>query len=162
MLFHSIGVPKSTDRKLFSKFIRTEIDIKNIKTIFRMKKEEIPEEEIENIILEGGFLISADEIRKMVQLPFEELVNSIENYPYWDAISEIVSPNMESLTDVETSLTKYVIKSTSSFSHVYPLSIVPIMDYILNKKVEVANLRIIIRGKASNLNEEIIRNKLVI
>ncbi len=161
-LFYSIGVPKSSDRKLFSKFVRTEIDIKNIKTMFRMKKEGIDEEEIESVLLEGGLLISVDEIKKMVPLPFEEFINSIEGYPYWDSISDIVSPDMKSLTDVETSLTKYSVRSTSSFSHEYPLSIVPILDYMLNKRIEVNNLRIIVRGKAANISEENIKNQLVI
>jgi V/A-type H+-transporting ATPase subunit C len=69
---------------------------------------------------------------------------------------------MQSLIDVEARLKKYRLKSAASFSHVYPLSIVPIMDYVLAKRNEVNNLRIIVRGKASNLSEGVIREQLVI
>jgi V/A-type H+-transporting ATPase subunit C len=161
-LLQTIDTSRSNDHKLFSKFIRTEIDIKNITTLFRMKKGGIGGEDIEDLLLDGGYLISPDKLRKMAYLTFEELAASIENYPYREAISDIVSPDMESLVDVETSLTKYIISSTSSFSHVYPLSIVPILDFVLNKKIEVSNLQIIIRGKAANLDEEIMKNQLVI
>jgi V/A-type H+-transporting ATPase subunit C len=37
-LFQAIGNPKSKDRKLFSKFIPTDIDLKNLVTLFRLKK----------------------------------------------------------------------------------------------------------------------------
>ncbi|WP_129598825.1 V-type ATP synthase subunit C [Methanohalophilus profundi] len=161
-LFNAIGSPKSSDSKLFSKLIRTEIDIKNIKTMFRMKKEGVEDGELEDLVLDGGLRLSLKEINKMVPLPFADFINSLEKYPYWEAMSDLVNPEMESLVDLETSLTKYSIKSAASFSHEYPLSIVPIMDYMISKKNEVSNLRIITRGKAVNLDDEIIRNQLVI
>lgn len=161
-LFDAIGTPKSSDRKLFSKLIRTEIDIKNIKTMFRMKKEGVEDGEIEDLILDGGLWLSLKDIKNMLPLPFADFINSLEKYPYWEAMSNLVKPDMESLVDLETSLTKYSIKSTASFSHKYLLSIVPIMDYMISKKNEVNNLRIIIRGKAVSLDDEIIRNQLVI
>ncbi|MEA1985565.1 MAG: V-type ATP synthase subunit C [Euryarchaeota archaeon] len=161
-LFYAIGTPRSSDRKLFSKFIRTEIDICNLKMLFRMKKAGVDRDEINNVVLEGGLKLGPNEIDQLLTLSYGEFLQSLEEYPWWDAISDIVEPNMESLVDVETQLTKYSIRSAASFSHVYPLSIVPIMDYILNKKNEVNNLRIIIRGKATNLNEDIIKDQLVI
>ncbi|RNI14574.1 ATP synthase A1 subunit C [Methanohalophilus sp. RSK] len=161
-LFNAIGTPKSSDRKLFSKLIRTEIDIKNIKTMFRMKKEGVEDGELEDLVLDGGLRFSLKEINKMIPLPFADFINSLEKYPYWEAMSDLVTPDMESLVDLETSLTKYTIKSAASFSHAYPLSIVPIMDYMISKKNEVNNLRIITRGKAANLDEDIIKNQLVI
>lgn len=127
-----------------------------------MKKEGVEDGELEDLVLDGGLRLSLKEINKMVPLPFADFINSLEKYPYWEAMSDLVNPEMESLVDLETSLTKYSIKSAASFSHEYPLSIVPIMDYMISKKNEVSNLRIITRGKAVNLDDEIIRNQLVI
>ncbi|AKB85746.1 V-type ATP synthase subunit C [Methanococcoides methylutens] len=161
-LFYALGNPKSKDSKLFAKLIRTEIDSKNLSTLFRLKNAGVEEDEIAELILDGGLHISKKEIERLLPLPFSDFVQSLEKYPCWEDISDIAKPEMESLVELETQLTKYNIKSATSFSHMYPLSIVPIMDYILNKKNEVNNLRIIMRGKAADLDEEIIRNQLVI
>lgn len=161
-LSSTVDNPKSNDSKLFSKFIRTEIDMKNLSTLFRLKNADVEKDEIADLILEGGLHLSIKEIEKLLPLPFSEFIQSLEKYPYWEDISGIVKPEMDSLVELETQLTKSNIKSASSFSHVYPLSIVPIMDYVLNKTNEVHNLRIILRGKAADLDEEIIKNQLVI
>jgi V/A-type H+-transporting ATPase subunit C len=41
-------------------------------------------------------------------------------------------------------------------------NIMPVLHYIISKKIEVDNLRKISRGKASNLEKKIIENSLVI
>ncbi len=161
-LFEVAGGSKSKDRKLFAKFIRIGIDIKNLMILFRLKKAGINDPKMMNLMIEGGLEIESKDIQKLMPLSFEEFIKELENYSYWKAISDIVSPGMQSLIDVEARLKKYRLKSAASFSHVYPLSIVPIMDYVLTKRNEVNNLRIIVRGKASNLSEEVIREQLVI
>ena len=37
-LFEAIGTPKSKDRKLFARVVRLEVDVKNLGTLFRLKK----------------------------------------------------------------------------------------------------------------------------
>jgi V/A-type H+-transporting ATPase subunit C len=161
-LFAVAGGSRSKDRKLFAKFIRIGIDIKNLMILFRLKKAGITDPQMMNLMIEGGLEIEPRDIQKLMPLSFEEFIKELEKYSYWKEISDIVNPGMQSLIDVETRLKKYRLKSASSFSHVYPLSIVPIMDYILTKRNEVNNLRIIVRGKASNLSDGVIREQLVI
>lgn len=162
-LFQTLGSTKISDRRLFMKFIRTEIDIKNITLLMRLKKYgTIDAEKSADLMIAGGLELGLAEIEKLLPLSFEELLQSLEKYSYWNAIADIADPNIDSLTDLETQLTKYSLRTAGSFSHEYPLSIAPIMDYILNKKNEIRNLRIIVRGKASNLSEELIKNQLVI
>jgi V/A-type H+-transporting ATPase subunit C len=161
-LFQAIGDPKSKDKKLFNKFIRTDIDLKNLVTLFRLKKYGIKDPSMSDLLIEGGLKLKIKEIERMLPLSFEDFLTEIENTPYWEEISDCCSPKMDSLIYVETRLKKLRLKSAESFSHVYPLSIVPIMDYILSKENEVSNLRIIIRGKAVGLSDEEIKNQLVI
>lgn len=161
-LFEAIGEPKSKDRKLFSKFIRTDIDLKNVITLFRLKKYGITDPEMVDLIIEGGLKLKFRQVEKMLSLSFEDFLMEMEKTPYWAEISDCCGPKMDSLIDVETRLKKLRLNSAASFSHVYPLSIVPIMDYILSKENEVSNLRIIIRGKASGLSDEEMKNQLVI
>ncbi len=161
-LFNVIGKSKSKDRKLFATFIKTEIDIKNLKTLFRMKKAEVDSDEILDLIIDGGLELSIKNIKKLLPLSYNDFIQALDKYSYWDSISDAVTSGTDSLINVETQLVKHSLKSASSFSHVYPLSIVPIMDYIISKRNEVNNLRIITRGKVANLSDEIIKNQLVI
>ncbi|MDO9518100.1 MAG: V-type ATP synthase subunit C [Methanosarcinaceae archaeon] len=161
-LFNIIGESKSKDRKLFATFIKTEIDIKNLKTLFRLKKAEVDSDEILDLIIDGGLELSIKNIKKLLPLSYHDFIQALNKYSYWNSISDAVTSDTGSLINVETQLTKHSLKSASSFSHVYPLSIVPIMDYIISKRNEVNNLRIITRGKAANLSDDVIRNQLVI
>lgn len=161
-LFEAIGDSKSKDRKLFSKFVRTDIDLKNIITLFRLKKYGITDLAMVDLIVEGGLRLKFKDVERMLSLSFEDFLTELEKTPYWEEISDCCGPKMDSLIGVETRLKKLRLKSATSFSHVYPLSIVPIIDYILSKENEVNNLRIIIRGKATGLSEEEMKNQLVI
>ena len=44
----------------------------------------------------------------------------------------------------------------------YPLSVVPILDYMIHKEIEVGNIRTISRGIESGLDTETIKGLLVI
>ncbi|MGB3908674.1 MAG: V-type ATP synthase subunit C [Methanomethylovorans sp.] len=161
-LFQAIGDPKTKDRKLFTKFIQTDIDLKNLVTLFRLKRYGITDPLMADLLIEGGLKLHFKEMERMLSLSFEDFLVQLENTPYWEEISDCCGPKMESLIHVETRLKKLRLKSAESFSHVYPLSIVPIMDYILSKENEVSNLRMIVRGKEVGLSDEEIRDQLVI
>lgn len=161
-LFISVSKLKSKNSRIFSEFVGTEIDIKNLRTLFRLKMSGIEPEEIRELMIEGGHRLKMKDIESLLPLSFDEFLSAVDKYSYWYNFSDVVSSEMESLIDLETQLLKQNVKFASSISHVYPLSIVPIMDYILNKKIEVDNLRIIIRGKSAGLDKEVIRKQLVI
>lgn len=161
-LFAATGGSKSKDRKLFARFTRIGIDIKNITTLFRLKKAGITDPDMMDLMIDGGLKLKLKDIERLLPLSFEDFIAELGKYPYWEEISDVVSPDMQSLIDVESRLKKHRLKSAASFSNVYPLSIVPIMDYMLSKQNEVNNLRIVIRGKAANLSDEVIREQLVI
>lgn len=40
-LFEAIGKPRTKDRKLFTKVVRLEVDVKNLINLFRLKKQEL-------------------------------------------------------------------------------------------------------------------------
>lgn len=161
-MFAIAGGSRSKDRKLFGKFIRLGIDVKNLMILFRLKQADIRDPKMMELMIEGGFELEIKDIEKLMPLSLDEFIREIDRYSFWKEISDIVNPDMTSLMDVETRLKRYRLRSASSFSHVYPLSIVPIMDYVLTKQNEVNNLRIIVRGKNAKLSDEVIREQLVI
>lgn len=161
-LFNVIGESKSKDYKLFADFVRMGIDLKNLITLFRLKKYGINSPDSMDLIIDGGLKIKRRDMERLMPLSLEDFISELEKNPYWDVISDVLNPDMTSLIGVESRLKKHRLKSAASFSHVYPISIVPIMDYILSKENEVSNLRIIIRGKAAHLDDETIKEQLVI
>ena len=148
-LFEAIGTPKSKDRKLFAKVVKLEVDVKNLSNLFRLKKAGVEQlDEIMPLMIEGGLELKPE---KLAPLPYEEFVNELQKTQYWDAISGVTDPDTASLTPLESRLTRYYLESSTILSHVSPISIVPIMDYIIHKNNEVTNLRIIFRGKEAGL-----------
>ncbi len=150
----------ATGNHLFLKFLKTEIDLKNLKMLFRMKRAEMERDEILKLLIPGGMELKGSDLSRLAALPLSEFVRALEDYSYWSAISDI-SNDLTSLINIETRLDKYGLLYASRISHYYPLSILPILDYIVSKKLEVDNIRIIVRGKETNLPEDIIRAHLV-
>jgi V/A-type H+-transporting ATPase subunit C len=146
--------------KLFSKFLKTEIDLKNLKILFRMKRAGMDREEILKLLIPGGMELKESDLSRFASLTFPEFVRALEEFSYWEAIRDI-SNDLNSLTNIETRLDKYGILYATRISHYSPLSILPVLDYIVSKKIEVDNLRMIVRGKETNLSEDIIKAHLV-
>ncbi|KCZ71343.1 ATP synthase A1, C subunit [Candidatus Methanoperedens nitroreducens] len=155
-----IKAVSATGNKLFLKFLRTEIDLKNLKMLFRMKRAGMERDDIIKLLIPGGMELKDSDLTRLASMPLNEFVRALEEYSYWNAISD-VSGDLTSLVNIEPRLDKYGLVYASRISYYYPLSILPILDYILSKKIEVDNLRIIVRGKETSLPEEIIKAHLV-
>ncbi|HHI30151.1 ATP synthase A1 subunit C [Methanosarcinales archaeon ex4572_44] len=158
-LLDAIGV--SPGEKLFLKFLQTEIDIKNLKTLFRLKRAGVEREGVQDVIIPGGLEFKGSDLIRLAGLSFSELIHSLDGYSYWSSIADVVSEEGTSLTEIETKLDAYLMNFASRISHYYPLSILPVLDYVLHKKIEVDNLRIIARGKELKLSDDVIRDNLV-
>jgi V/A-type H+-transporting ATPase subunit C len=146
--------------KLFSKFLKTEIDLKNLKILFRMKRAAMEREEILKLLIPGGMELKESNLARLASLSFAEFVRALEQFSYWEVIRDI-SNDLNSLTNIETRLDKYGILYATRISYYYPLSILPVLDYIVSKKIEVDNLRMIVRGKETKLSEDTIKAHLV-
>jgi V/A-type H+-transporting ATPase subunit C len=115
------------------------------------------------MLIPGGLKLNTIALIKLTGLPFNEFTTSLRDYPYWEEnLSSIVTEDMDSLIGVEIGLEKYWLEYAARTSHYYPLSIVPIMDYILSKRNEVDNIRMIVRGREAGLSDEVIRSRLVL
>jgi V/A-type H+-transporting ATPase subunit C len=66
------------------------------------------------------------------------------------------------LSEITIALDKALVGTSEKFAHFYPLSVLPIVNYMTRKKVEVDNIRIIARGKESRLSTKVIENLLVV
>ena len=66
------------------------------------------------------------------------------------------------LRDIVAALRRYHMAQANTFSHLYPLSVIPVIDFMIHKENEVNNIRIIARGLESGLDKEVIKGLLVV
>ena len=89
------------------------------------------------------------------------MANDLAQLDFFEEIKPALD-DTNSLRDIVAALTKYHIKQAKTFSHLYPLSVIPVVDYMIHKENEVNNIRIIARGLDSGLDREVIRGLLVV
>ena len=164
-LLASIDPNKKSDSQFLS-FVKREIDIVNLRTLLKLKMDNMAGDKIKAYFIEGGSNeLSIAELNRLAGIEtFDNLADELSKYSSYDEIKNSLekAKTTRSLNPVMVKLDKYLAKEAERFSHLYPLSVLPILDYIIRKKIEVDNIRIIARGKASGMDNEIIKKLLVI
>jgi len=171
-LFRAIGYSGSSDRKQFDQFVRREIDIKNLSLLLRIKKYSAAANEnaenqcqiegITSMIIPHGLALEAD---KLIDVCYDDFVDALRLTPYWEAVGSLLDNRdltSVSLTDIEARLLRYNLTKVTANSRRFMLSIVPILEFIIYKSNEVRNLRIIVRGKSVGMDNDLIKDRLVI
>jgi V/A-type H+-transporting ATPase subunit C len=155
---------KNRPERLFLAFIQKEIDINNLRTLLKLKREGIPFERVRIYFIDGGKELRVNELVRLAGIEsFEQMLDELSRFSFYEQIKDALEDAKEtgSLTKVMLVLQRYLAKEAEKFSHQFPLSILPILDYMLRKKVEVDNIRIIARGKESGLDVDVIKGLLV-
>ena len=147
----------------FLDFIRFDIDIRNIKTLFRLRADNF-EEDARDMFIPGGMLTLTDfsnlnAIRDQGEF-IEMLKVRIRNKFLVALLDEL--KGQTAVRDVEVRLTRVQLEQMESLSKRNPFSIHPILVYLEKKKYEVINLRALARGKESKLPSEKIAEYLVV
>ncbi len=149
--------------KQFLDFIRFDIDIRNIKTLFRLRADTF-EEDARDMYIAGGILSSAEfanlnNIKDLAEF-IDMLKTKVSNNLLISLLDELKSE--KAIRDVETRLTRVQLEQMERISKRNPFSIHPILVYLEKKKYEVFNLRALARGKESKLSSERIAEYLVV
>ncbi len=147
----------------FLKFVQLEIDVKNIKTLFRMRSDGYEEDAREFFI--PGATFTPEELQQMNQMAtrnevIDALLARIKAKAIQVALEDLRTEKPEQEVDAE--LTKTQLDHMEQLSKINPFSIHPILVYLEKKKYEVFNLRAIARGKESRLPNDTIAKYLVI
>ncbi|MDD1684738.1 MAG: V-type ATP synthase subunit C [Methanoregula sp.] len=147
---------------LFLEFIRLEIDIKNVKTLFRLHADTGIEDAGE-MFISGGVLTSSDFASLNAVHDRNEFIDllktKIQHKVLLTLLEELRSE--KTMHDVEMRLTRVQLEQMERMSKRNPISIHPILVYLEKKKYEVFNLRALARGKESKLPPEKISGYLV-
>jgi len=156
----AVGGTLSVGGGLLLKYVRREIDIRNIITLFRMNRAGVESSIIQDNLIPGGKL--GDDLTRMAGQPYNEFVRGLEGYPFWSAISDIASSDIDGVSRIEARLRAYLVRYAWALSNYHPLSILPVLGYIVSKDTEVANIRKLVRGKEAGLPSELIEEQMVV
>ena len=154
----AVGGTLSVGGGLLLKYVRKEIDVKNLVTLFRMNKAGIDASVIQDNLIPGGKL--HEELSRMAGQSYNEFVRGLEGYPFWGAISDVVAEGA-AVSRIEARLRAYLVRYAWALSNYHPLSILPVLGYIVSKDTEVSNIRKIVRGKEAGLSAELIEEQVV-
>ena len=145
------------DVEVYRDFIHLKVDIANIKTLLRMRHRGIS---AHNELLINGGSLSIDLLSNTQSL--DDLLTSLEGTKYFELLEPHLQKDSVDLNSCVHSLDEHMANKTKRFSYLYPLSVLPVLDYLLKKEREVYNLRAIIRGKQAGLSNEIIEELVVV
>lgn len=166
--FHYIRMVKiiptnSIPARMFSDYIRKEIDVRNLETILKLKMENIDGEKVMEYIIPGGKQIDAKLAKQLIDAKtVEETFPDLAQLDFYDYIKELVDSGKMNISDLVLETKKYEANEAKKFSQQYPLSILPIIDYMISMEIEARNVRMIARGIESGLDKEVIKGLLVI
>ena len=157
--------PTKTAGKILRDFIRREVDVTNMKVLLKLKAERIPEDKIVKYLIPGGIEFGMDKLKSLAQGEgLTSLIEELEKCSLYDDIKPALEQfkTDRKLSGITIALDRALIGTSEKFAHFYPLSVLPIVNYMVRKKVEVDNIRIIARGKESSLSPKVIEDLLVV
>lgn len=156
------AVPASNEPNLlFRNFIRREIDVINLRTLLKaVTAKQAPPRDI---FLEGGYELSRADLRRLATLDSPALVAELRNMDFYPVLAPYLQElERGNLSPALRAVEKWHLREASRWGHAHPLSIIPILDFLIAKGREVENIRIIARGKADGLPNDTLRELLVV
>ena len=153
--------PRTEPSRLFHEFVRREVDILNLRTLLRVWRTKSAVDR--PVFLDGGLELTVDELRDCAGLDLAGLMGRLSHYSrYGDIAASLREVEAHGVAHVERALERAQLKAASRHSHLHPLSVLPVLDFLARKVREVENIRIIARGKEHGLHAETMKELLVI
>jgi len=141
-------------------YLRTEIDHRNIVNLLRALRQNLPAKQRSGLILEGGRTLRDNLLRSAAQAETEEALIEVLRRTKMDTaeLEDAIRKSNErgGFDPVVSYLSSLRRGDLRRMSHLNPLSAFPIIYYLESKVLEVQNLRLLVRGKAVGLPEDVI------
>ena len=143
------------------RYLRTEIDHRNVINLFRALKQEMPAEKRSELMISGGKAITSTFLRQAAEAENEEaLLEILRRAPGFDdsGFDEALMESRErgTLDPIVNLLNSQRLDLLNRMNSLNPLSAFPLIYYIESKVLEVQNLRLLVRGKAVGLPDDVI------
>ena len=142
------------------RYLRMEIDHRNVINQLRAIRMEVTTEKRQSMVIPGGRIDSGTMRQTCQSESDDELIEtlrrsgSFDDSGFYEAMAE--SETLGSLDPYAELLSHHRHAVLKRFSHLSPVSPFPIIYYIERKSLEVRNLRLLVRGKAVGLPNEVL------
>jgi len=140
--------------KVVAELITQEIEMFNVKTILRLKQENLSAAEISKYVKHPSTLtnkiLSAANLQEAIHLLNEKKITTLQG------------DEEDLLAKLEIDLDSYLLHKQSLLLHQDILSVNWILGYLFAKEIETRNLKALIKGKKLGLKEEILERLLVV
>jgi len=148
--------------QLYVEVLQAEIDFRNVRNALRLARSGAEMDPAEYYIA-GGKLFDESELSQLVA-DTDLLVAHVRDSDYADELSAALDglEDAESLMGFEHALDRALLEYSRALSSRFPLSICPVLAYMLAKEREVENVRAVARGREAGLSEAEIEEELVI
>lgn len=155
-----VSMSKEINSDFIKKFVQAQIDLINIKSVIRVKRQNKGREFLEPILIEGG-AIDKSRLNAL-------LLDSVESIPgrfAYSQYAEVLSSGIEeyrkdgSLNKLEILIDNFIMKLMKDAKYMSS-GPEPLIAYIYAKENEIRLIRIIMVGKINKLSSDEIRERL--
>jgi len=146
------------------KFIKTMIDISNIRNVLRGKQLKYDEQSCMQLFLGEGQEIASWKYKEMCEVDsVSQIISSLEGTSYYNILKDSIEDyNKENSVQIlENALDCIFLKIVKEISTQNYVTIGPTIRFLTFKEFEIRNLKIIAKGVDENLSIEMINNYLI-
>ena len=149
---------RSKPIKIYRDFIRRSIDVLNAKNLMELILEGFEPGTVGDYMIPGGNLLPEEKLIEIASLEPDAALAEIKKAMGTD----LGGVEARTANQIAVQLDKHLMEYSSKLSYIYPLSIIPIIDFIIRKEKETKFIRIIVKGKEHSLPEGRIKELLAI
>ncbi|KEH99620.1 V-type ATP synthase subunit C [Clostridium botulinum] len=151
---------KRLDNCYILKFLKINIDLANIRTLVRVKKQNKSRKFLENVLIDGGS-IQLEELLDIYNLNIESISSKIQYTDYVDVIRVGIEEYIktENLKVFERLCDNFIMNFIKDAKYI-SFGPEPLISYILAKENEIKIIRIIMVGKLNNIDPQVIKERL--
>ena len=153
-------ISKSLQDSFTDKYVSALIDLTNVKSLLRVKKQNKGRDFLLSVVIDGG-LIDNDTLVTLLNDSTENIVSKLNHTNYADVLKNGVEDYVKtgSAGLLEKLIDNYIM-SMMKDAKMIPFGGEPLLAYIYAKETEIKVIRIIMVGKLNNITGEVIRERL--
>ncbi|MBI5389061.1 V-type ATPase subunit [Candidatus Woesearchaeota archaeon] len=153
----------------FKRFLFKEIEVRNLLTLLRLKKENMNLDNIRKYLFLFKGKTSEErkhnmELEKLIAVDLEKIDKTILDKKFAAALRKGAQHFMQtrSLLEMEKEMQKYLLDFSGLLQHQHPLSVDVILGYMLAKEIEVKNIKTVAKCKLLGFDEQFIASQIVV
>jgi len=151
-------IAKKQKNKFFIDYVRSSIDLVNLKVFMRAKNLNKEQEFVEDALLERGF-VSKEKLTLLYSESSDIFVKELKETPYATMVRDSVRGQKFDLDVFDRKEDDFLVRYIKIAKYI-PVGLEPLISYIMAKENEVKTLRIILIGKLSGLSAQTIKERV--